>query len=317
MTWLAIARLNAANYNGATFYFEVIGKVASGTCTVGCYDIGDAANETTVSVTATKYTRYRSAAFTPTAGDRDYRVYVSGGTSPLIISAKIIILQSATDITDTETQIEVGQHWTGIPAAINTWYPLTEPKYWKYESSKWDPAPAFKLGFTIAVEDDRESYILGLEYDDGAFTWSGNVVAQVSGISSESVIYYESAAFTPTNGLHYRLVYQGDDAKDDIYLYNAKVIGTQVGERYFVDVPGSPAYTALYGVNGGSGVWEEMCQNVDIPANAGGDLRTLKLYLNEQGAVLQFLTAHRTTLRVPVFLIRVSGLSLLSQQHQP
>ena len=144
-------------------------------------------------------------------------------------SAKIIILQDAADITDTQTQIEVGQFGTVIPAVINTDYAIPEPKYWKYESAKWDPTPTFTFGFTCGIEDNMETYKIGIqEASDAAFTSDVLTVAnsQVT-VNTEAVTYYESSAFTPKDGYYYRMVYQGDDAKDEIYLYNAKVICTQ------------------------------------------------------------------------------------------
>jgi hypothetical protein len=144
-------------------------------------------------------------------------------------SAKLIILQDAADITDTQTQIEIGAFATAIPAAINTDYPLAEPKYWKYESAKWDPTPTFTLGFTVGIQDDKETYKIGIqEASDAAFTSNVTTLAasQVT-VNTEAVTYYESSAFTPTNNYFYRLVYQGDDNKDELYFYNAKVIATQ------------------------------------------------------------------------------------------
>ena len=132
----AIVAMDASDYNGATFYFEVVAKVASGTLTVGCWDVTLGSNKTTVSVTATSYTVYRSTSFTPTAGARTYIVDVSGGTTPLIKSARIVILQDAVAITDTVTQIEMGAYQVATSESADTWYAITEPKYWKYESGK-------------------------------------------------------------------------------------------------------------------------------------------------------------------------------------
>jgi len=227
----AIISVDAADYNGATFYFEVVAKVASDTLTVGCWDVALGSNKTTVSVTATSYTVYRSASFTPTAGEREYIVDVSGGTTPLIKSARIVILQDAATITDTVAQIEMGDYETNTatPEEDPTLFPIAEPKYWLYESAKWDPTPTFSFGYTAVCENDMGDVTIGLEADDGSYNWTGSFVTDSENLfaDDESIAYYENGPITLTNGLHYRVAVMVENDAYGFDLFNAKIIATQ------------------------------------------------------------------------------------------
>ena len=62
----AIVQLDTTQYSGpVTYYFETVAKVASGTLTLTLRRKGTSTDDATNSVTATSYTRQRTAAFTP------------------------------------------------------------------------------------------------------------------------------------------------------------------------------------------------------------------------------------------------------------
>ena len=267
-----IASLDASDYSDALFYFEVVALVASGTCTVGCYDTGDAGNETTVSVTATGYTLYRSVAFTPTAGAREYIVDVSGGTGPSIKSARIVILQSATDITDTQTQIEIGSYEIHDYGDILA-YPYTEPKYWKYESAKWDPTPTFTFGGTRLSENgSNPNNLLLQEASDAAFTSDVATATSITGITQETPFWVESAAFTPKNNYYYRLLNQCTKKSNGGTLFNAKIIATQDGQSSLKSSD-SPYSLAQY-----NGVNEQLYQSFQAKVSSSLNICEFKMY---------------------------------------
>ena len=227
-------------------YLEVVAKNSDSSSKLIYFSVDGGANIGFVSVPAStsQWELFRSTDVKSpfiTNAPAIFELRITGTTSEgqlEIKSAKIIILQSATDITDTQTQIEVGQYGVMIPAVVDTWYAIPQPKYWKYEADKWDPTPTFKFGFTMAVEDNKETYIIGLqEASDAAFTSDlSYITASQVTVNTETATYYESSNFTPTDGYFYRVVYQGDDYKDEIYLYNAKVIATQVAlEISYID----------------------------------------------------------------------------------
>ena len=253
----AIVAMDASDYNGATFYFEVVAKVASGTLTVGCWDVALGSNKTTVSVTATSYTIYRSTAFTPTAGARTYIVDVSGGTTPLIKSARIVILQDAEAITATQTQIEMGDYEVNTSLTAITILPIDFPKYWKYESAKWTPTPTFTFAFTARNESASGDIIIGLEEDDGSFNWAGSHKTDTAvQINTVTITYFESAAFTPVDGRHYRVSVTAESTMYGFNIYNAKIIATQTDATLITKL--QPEYLMINAPQAGTGNQENL-----------------------------------------------------------
>lgn len=286
--------IDVDNYNNPEFWFEVIGQNLDSDETEYFYlHSDDAMDKTfppgttdstiTLPVNTTSWTYKRSStSFVPSYNQAWYwfgfgTTYVN--ESHRCKSAKIIILQDAAEITDTQTQIEVGAYelWADV-ATAETYYPLSEPKIWKYESSKFDPTPTFTFGFTALNENDMDTTRIALqESSDAAFTSPSTVTNSVVSFTSETVAYYESSAFTPTDGYYYRVVYTNDDTKYGGTIYNAKVIATQ-WQSEFPKFSTSGAYGAVYG---GTGTSEAQAQNVDVAAGQGGLLSSIKLYLEK------------------------------------
>ena len=140
----SLVLLDTDNYSGTkTYYFEVVAKVSSGTLTVALERSGTATQDTTVTVTETDFTRKRGTAFTPPAGETEYNINLSGGTSPEVKSARIIVIQNVGEepMTATEAQIELGNYEVG--KSNTTAAALNYPKYWKYDDDNWDGTTTF------------------------------------------------------------------------------------------------------------------------------------------------------------------------------
>ena len=227
-----IVALNTNDFNDATYYLEVIfsEEVISAGLSQGIYLYDESDTRVTGAGASIPFTIDRSTI--TLSGDHEYRLgiykaFSSGEYEWTIHAARIVILQSAGAITATQTQIEVGSGETNTPAALNTDEPIAYPKFWKYESAKWDPAPTFTFQACVGCDDDMETYQVALEHDGGTGgTWSGSTVGRITGISTEAPTLYE-ASFTPVNGYMYRMIFQGDDTKDNVYFYNAKIVATQ------------------------------------------------------------------------------------------
>jgi uncharacterized protein (UPF0333 family) len=141
----AIVNLDKTKYSGTvTFYFEVLASTTAGIS-------GDVYLRTTAGATvatasydtsATSPTLWRSNAFTPN-GAADYVAVIDNeaGATKSIKAARIIVLQDFADnansaATSTQTQIEIGNQELGKTNTANS--ALSFPKYWKYDSTKWD-----------------------------------------------------------------------------------------------------------------------------------------------------------------------------------
>ena len=153
---LGLVRWDSAKYNGDTVYFEAVihGDQGIAECTTAVAALF-ASNGTQVSGSEViensaglTYLRVRSGALTlgtlpNLESGIDYTVrlkcQISGIGNAYIKAARLIIVQSdATSITDTQTQIEVGNNES---TAGTTYADLTDKKIYHYTSGNWDPAP--------------------------------------------------------------------------------------------------------------------------------------------------------------------------------
>ena len=209
----AIVQLDTTQYTAPTYYFEVVAKVTSGTGQVSLtrYIQSNGVATTTdktIAVTATSYTRVRSTSFSPVAGQTNYVVGVSGGVGTTVIAARIIILDTSTTITATETQIEIGAEATGLTATSTT--ALISPKYWKYNSANWDTSTIF-YG-EASYKSTSGSTTVVLQEDNGSFaSWDDIALIVNQGTATSTGTRGRSSSFTPTNGLNYRLAAKGAD----------------------------------------------------------------------------------------------------------
>jgi len=110
----SIVQLDTTKYSGtATYYFEVVAQVASGTLTVALERNGTSTQDSTITVTETAFTRKRSVtAFTPPAGTTEYNINLANGTTPQVKSARILVFQDIgkAALTGTQTQFEIGNY---------------------------------------------------------------------------------------------------------------------------------------------------------------------------------------------------------------
>src|SRR3989344_1087541 len=111
---LGIVHWDAAKYNGETVYFEAVIRNGLSAESVEAALFSSSGSQVTgseVTITSTSYTRVRSSALTLT-DDTDYSVRGKRALGTVFIkSARLIIVQSADpSITDTQTQVEVGNN---------------------------------------------------------------------------------------------------------------------------------------------------------------------------------------------------------------
>jgi hypothetical protein len=227
-----IVLLDTTQYSGTvTYYFEVVAKKggAGENHYVSLIRVGTTTLDGTIATGnfSTVYSRQR-VAFTPPAGQTQYKAsieWITSGTFSLK-SARIIILQdtSTNPLTATETQIEIGAQQTGN---VNTTLaPLTNPKYWYYDSTKWDGTCTFYAECTN-FQTGSGVITIKLQEDNGSFgSWTDKVTI-VNAATPASVTRTRSASFTPTSGRNYRIAGFVVSSMDTWEIYNAKVIVQQ------------------------------------------------------------------------------------------
>src|SRR3989338_156029 len=170
----AIIQLDTTKYSGATYYFETVAQVDSGTLTVALERVSDSTQDATISVTATAYFRQRVAFTPPAATQTEYNINLANGTAPKVKAARIIIAQSADPLSLTQTQIEIGNAETGKTNTATG--ALTSPKYWFYDSSLWDGTPSFSVEVTY-----RDYQVASTTTWSTAGTFTGGYVESLGG----------------------------------------------------------------------------------------------------------------------------------------
>lgn len=135
-----IAAITDTSYTSPYYYFEVVASTTAGTtASIDLVNATSSALVKSISITGgNTYQRYRSTAFLPNASTTvEYKVRLNNeAIGKGLISSRIVVLQNNATISNTETQIEIGSATT---TAVNTTsLPLISPKYWYYDSTKWD-----------------------------------------------------------------------------------------------------------------------------------------------------------------------------------
>jgi hypothetical protein len=240
---------DTTQYNGTvTYYFEVVAKIASGSENVTLRRTGTTTDDATIAVTgSTVYALFRSTAFTPPSGATEYMVNCAGGNVQ-VQSARIIVIQNATTLTNTETQIEIGNFnsaRTGEAAAI-----LTNPKYWKYTAANWDGTKTF---YAEAVYDsgDMDTITVGI-YESAAIdapSWS--LKTTIVSAATTTTPTRTRVAFTPVDGRWYT-IFSHNGSMDNHDIYRAGVV-VQQGTSLKDSLPGTGFYKDILGGTAGSG----------------------------------------------------------------
>ena len=158
-TTSAIINIDTNQYNDASYYFEAVASTTGAASRLLLRNATTFATVTSVDVSGTTAIRYRSGtAFTPTAGANDYvAVWENQSVGKSAQAIRVVILQNAASITDTETQIELGSEVIATTSAITT--PLSQPKYWYYDASKWDGTVSFAAEVTYQLTQAASSTI--------------------------------------------------------------------------------------------------------------------------------------------------------------
>src|SRR3990167_3934145 len=180
---LGIFHWDTERYSGATLYFEAN---ISGNCGQPFYAAihtlgGSIVTDSAVNTANAAITRVRSGSFTLT-DNTDYTVLVrqnacaSNGT---IKAARLIIIQSdATKITDTQTQIEVGNNETTTQTSYTN---LTDKKIYRYDATVFNPAPTTTAYFDATLSNDTAGQTAyAALYTDGASCTSQVTDSEVS-----------------------------------------------------------------------------------------------------------------------------------------
>jgi hypothetical protein len=147
-----IIAITDTNYSSPVYYFEAVASSTSGTtATAKLVNATSSAVVATITMTSgNTYTRYRSSAFMPNSSSTvEYKVLLGNeAVGKGLLAARVVVLQNPDTLSKTETQIEIGNNELITSTATTS---LASPKYWYYDSTKWDGSPSFYAEVTYGV----------------------------------------------------------------------------------------------------------------------------------------------------------------------
>lgn len=278
-----VALLDTTQYNGTiTYYFEVVAKNthATNAYNVRLYNSSDG-TVATISIPAntTADTLFRSSGFSPISG-RSHTINVDGTAiagQVVVKSARIVIVQNATTLTNTETQIEIGNYNTGRTAESATI--LTNPKYWLYTAANWDGTKTF---YAEAVYDSgsMDTVTIGI-YESTSITapsWSLN--ATIVSAAETTTPTRTRVAFTPVDGRWYT-IFSHNGSMDDHDIYRAGVVVQQADGS-----SGVSGLNGQYNIRGGTAGSGQVQQAVaqEFILTTGATITGVKLNLFKSGS---------------------------------
>lgn len=265
-------QLDTTQYNGTvTYYFETVSSTSSGTPSVSLKRVSGGTTDATVTVTGgTTHTLYRSTAFTPPAGQTEYNVVNPALTNTY--AARIVVIQNFTTLTSAESQIEVCGT-SGSTTTSTTAAPITNPKYWKYNSANWDGALTVYFEATIKAGNSKSGATASLQVADGTgdgFTgWADVSDSPVTTTTTANSVRVRSSSFLLTAGRNYRVALRTGTSKSAATIYNAKIV-IQSGLTFANAYDGTIINTLILG--GGSVAGENDAQEAQEFVQASGSL---------------------------------------------
>ena len=227
-------QLDTTQYNGTvTYYFEIVAAISAGSAAVTLRDKGDSSDDASITVTGATQTLYRSTAFTPTAGQTNYAVVSAANVT--VKSARIVIIQNATTLTNTETQIEIGNY--NLARTTESAIALVNPKYWLYTAANWDGTKTF---YAEAVYDsgDMDTVTISIQTSTSITAPSWSSVATIVSAATTTTPTRTSVAFTPVDGQWYT-IFSLNGSMDNHDIYRAGVVVQQNEGVYITGVYGN------------------------------------------------------------------------------
>ena len=281
-----LIRWDSAKYNGDTVYFEAV--IQGNNPVADCIQANAAlfsSNGTEVTGSAVSknnagYARIRSAALTlgtlpNLESGIDYTVRIkctaSGIGNASIKAARFIIVQSdATSITDTQTQVEVGnnQSTTGT-----TYADLTDKKIYRYTSANWTPTPtvnfeaSLKAPSTEGTPTDtgpnnpatgaQDTTIGTIAWGSYTNSFSDNATYDAVSLGKNVISYYNKATNFSFSGIPSDATIKGIKVEINGYVENTFM------DDYSVKI-----------VKGGTITGNELASATDWPTSDAGAYRT-------------------------------------------
>lgn len=240
--------------SAAGYYFEVAASSSLGSGTVSIRRRGTTTDDVTVSITSSSIARFQGT-FTPPSGITEYVIFTDAATTR-VRAARVIVDETGSQITGTETQIEIGNR--ELAKTNTTLSPLTGPKYWYFDSSVWDEGIQV-VGEAVYRNTGSSMWTvtIKIQEDNGSFSGWTDVATIVSGGTASTATLVRSGTFTPTNDRNYRLASQISSSMGTYDIINGKIIIVQSQGK---DISQETDTNHINGIFGGTGASGEAAQ---------------------------------------------------------
>jgi len=222
---LGVGYWDADKYPGGTVYLEVDHyNYDYSDPYIAIYTVsGTYVTEFQVSPASQGYIRYRSPALTLT-DDTAYTVRwkASNAAHPqTLYAARFIVVQTdTTKITGTETQVEIGANTTSTATSYTN---LTDKKIWRYDSSKYSPAPTTYFEAVLSNDTAGQTSYVAL-YTDGA-ACSSQVTGSEISVTGTTWSWVRSNSISLSSGTDYTVCIK--TSANTAKMTNAKIIMDQ------------------------------------------------------------------------------------------
>lgn len=274
-----ISNLDVTKFSNPTCYFEIVAKISSGSSTVALQRQGST-DDATITVNATSLTRYRSAAFTPPASAQNYVVDVNS-TAITVESARIVILQNATELLATVTHFPIGGY-TSAKLNITTEI-LTNCVYWNYDPTQlhFGTATFYAEAVYMASSSKAAVTVVLREQDAIWSTWSDKVTIVNAGAAT--AFTRVRVSFTPVVGRNYSVWAYISSNKYTYSVACCKIIAIQSKPSSSVVTYGSnatpvPKFTTITNNPVSVSGWQGNPRAIDLDSNYVYMLTNYNLY---------------------------------------
>jgi hypothetical protein len=220
--------LDTDDYDGATYYFEVVGTEVSNN-TNGLIYLWEGGVKATCTIpqNTTVPTRIRSSSFSPTTGSNEY-TFAAGPDSPepngTVYSLRVIIVQS--NATKTELQIAIGTESSTKAVAYSTVanWGNAKRKFWYYDSSKFSTTGTLAVQFEAILDNSSSSgtTYCALKLDGATSRFHTN--SEVSNYGKTLTRVRNSNTFTLTNAEEYEGDFYSSANNKTAYVWAARLI---------------------------------------------------------------------------------------------
>ena len=276
----AYFNFNPSQFNGTiTSYLEILAINNDSTNKDVTVTIGATTLTCTIPTGTSSFTLVRSSGATIPQGSSATDTYLSfpvttSNGQVQVKSARIISTQNVTDIFKSQTWVELGNVAT---TTSTTFVATTNPKYWYYDSTKWDGTLTVALEVLMKCANSKSATTAVLQVSDSssiaAPTWADVTNSTLTTTATNPARVRSPASITLTADRWYRVAYKTGTSKSAASIYESRLIINQKPSTSVSQLVDSVVSSPVWG---GSGTSEQLGQSFTV---GGSDISVTAISL--------------------------------------